>query len=182
MVTHRFCRYSLRVQVMVPLASLVGESDKEIVDCWSPVLVRAGSVMSWFGRFAISGSTSREFTRFVPSPFCLVLQTKLNMDVCWVNRAVKGNFLLFARTFAEGAWAQVPKTHRTFGIFWRHHFGLVHHENSPLSLFDLNLPYCFFKLFLFQSPTTFFHPSSSATSTLITTLFLAQILPSTSAR
>ena len=30
--------------------------------------------------------------RFVPSPFCLVLQTKPNMDVCWVNRAVKGNF------------------------------------------------------------------------------------------
>ena len=30
--------------------------------------------------------------RFGASPFCLVLQTKPNMDVCWVNRAVKGNF------------------------------------------------------------------------------------------
>ena len=34
MVTHIFFRYSLRVQAMVPLASLVGESDKEFdVDC-----------------------------------------------------------------------------------------------------------------------------------------------------
>ena len=47
-----------------------------------------------------------------------------------------------------GTWSQVPKTHRTFGIFWKHHFRLVHHENFPTSLFDLNLPYCSFLLFL----------------------------------
>lgn len=70
--------------------------------------------------------------------------TKPNTDVCWVNRAIKGNFCCLHCTFAEGAWSQVPKTCRTFGIFWRHHFLLVHHENLPPSLFNLNLPYCSF--------------------------------------
>ena len=36
------------------------------------------------------------FQHLDSSPFCLVLQTKPNMDVCWVNRAIKGNFLLHA--------------------------------------------------------------------------------------
>ena len=33
LVTHSFCRYSSRVQLIVPLASLVGESKRLDVDC-----------------------------------------------------------------------------------------------------------------------------------------------------
>ena len=50
------------------------------------------------------------------------------MDVCQVNRAVYGNFICLALTFAEGACDKVPKTVRTFENFWQPRLLLVHHD------------------------------------------------------
>ena len=56
--------------------------------------------------------------------FCLVLQTKPNTDVCWVNRAFLGDFFIWLRTFAEGAWAQLPKTDSVRGRLVRSDVGV----------------------------------------------------------
>ena len=101
-------------------------------------------------------------SRFGASPFCLVIQTEPNMDVCRVNRAVYGNFPCLALTFAEGACDKVPKTVRTFENFWPPSLLLVHHDFWQQSLFNLNLSYCLFYLFLPQHPTTCFCPSCPA--------------------
>ena len=92
-----------------------------------------------------------------------------NMDVCLVNRAVYGNFDVWLSPSPEGACDKVPKTLRTFENFWQPNFPLVHRGILRASLFDLNLHYTIFKLFLSQCSTIFLGSPfrASADSTLL---------------
>jgi hypothetical protein len=84
------------------------------------------------------------FLRFGASPLLLGATNKAEYGCLLSKQSLLRRFFIWFRTFAEGAWTQVPKNDRTFGIFLILQFLLVWHEIRPVSLFDLNIFYCLF--------------------------------------